>query len=145
MTQAASSAAHRTRVCAYGLVIREGAVLLTRLSAQAGIFRPGDWHLPGGGIEHGETPQEALRREVREETGLEASVGPTLGASSWTAENWAGSWHLVGIVLEASVPEGATPEPVADDSCDAAAWFPLADAVALPLSPPARYALGLLP
>lgn len=134
----------RTRVCAYGLVCDGEWVLLTRLSSNAGIFRPGDWHLPGGGIEHGETPQVALRREIKEETGLVAEVGAPLGASSWTAENEAGSWHVVGIVFAADVPAGAQPDAEGDESCDDAAWFPLAQARELPLSPPARYALALL-
>jgi 8-oxo-dGTP pyrophosphatase MutT (NUDIX family) len=38
----------------------------------------GYWYLPGGGIEEGETPEEAARREVYEETGLKVEVGPLL-------------------------------------------------------------------
>jgi 8-oxo-dGTP diphosphatase len=37
------------------------------------------WALPGGLIELGETAQEAVRREVREECGIEVEVGPVLG------------------------------------------------------------------
>jgi len=54
-----------------GVVIHEGRVLLVRRA------RPplqGQWSIPGGGLEVGETFADGIRREVREETGLEVRV-----------------------------------------------------------------------
>ena len=65
--------AERQRLAAYALVLRDDAVLLTRNSARGP--RPGTWTLPGGGVDHGEPPAVAVAREVREETGLVATVG----------------------------------------------------------------------
>jgi ADP-ribose pyrophosphatase YjhB (NUDIX family) len=54
----------------------EGRILLAR---RAGEVFHGFWDLPGGFLEEGEHPLDALRRELREETGLEVEPGEFLG------------------------------------------------------------------
>ncbi len=58
---------------------REGRLLVARRPDRPG--EPGGFELPGGRVEAGETPEEALARELREELGVEAEVGSWLGRS----------------------------------------------------------------
>lgn len=48
----------------------DGSVLLCKMPGDRGVY-PGQWALPGGGVEPGERLEEALRREIREELGVE--------------------------------------------------------------------------
>src|SRR5579863_10407626 len=63
----------RTVLVAAGILIEDGRVLVTQ--RRAGTHLEGSWEFPGGKVEPGEDPREALRRELREEIGVEASVG----------------------------------------------------------------------
>jgi nucleoside triphosphatase len=55
---------------------KDGAVLLCKMPGDRGVY-PGQWALPGGGVEPGERLVDALRREIREELGVElASARP---------------------------------------------------------------------
>ncbi len=72
----AASSKAQFRVGVFGVIIEDGKVLL-------GLRRDSDWwNLPGGGMELGETVDEALRREVLEETGLRVRVGRLVGVYS---------------------------------------------------------------
>lgn len=55
------------------LIEREGKILVGQ--RQHGDTHAGKWEFPGGKVERGESPAEALARELREELGIEAVIG----------------------------------------------------------------------
>jgi 8-oxo-dGTP diphosphatase len=87
----------------------------------------GEWSIPGGRLEAGETIAEAVVREVREETGLESVCGPLVG---WV-ERFDDGHHFVILDFEVTVLDDAAPR--AGDDAAEAAWVALADVADLRL------------
>lgn len=58
---------------AAALILRGGQVLICQRTRYQPM--PLKWEFPGGKIEHGEQPTDALRRELDEELGIEAKIG----------------------------------------------------------------------
>ncbi len=135
------------RLAAYALVRRDDSVLLTRISPRG--HHTGSWTLPGGGVDHGEPPVDALVREVREECGLEVTVGDVLTVHDTHFTGTAPSgrledFHGIHLVYAATVAEGAEPRLTeAGGTTDAAAFVPLADVEsgAVPVLDVVRHAL----
>ncbi|MEU7160883.1 NUDIX hydrolase [Streptomyces chrestomyceticus] len=67
------------RLAAYAVCIEDGRVLIARHVSPKG---DSTWTLPGGRVEHGEDPVDAVIREVAEETGCDAVVERLLGVDS---------------------------------------------------------------
>jgi 8-oxo-dGTP diphosphatase len=123
------------RPAAYAVLVDDTAaaasaprILLSRLAGSQST-----WTLPGGGIDHGEHPLIALRRELWEETGLSYTVGPLIDI---------GSRHFIGraphgrledfqglrLIYAGSVPVDVPPTVMeVDGSTDLAAWIPVAE------------------
>ncbi|WP_300682241.1 NUDIX domain-containing protein [Nocardioides sp.] len=138
---------HRTaevqRVAAYGLltrVVQGGAgerteVLLTRIAPHA--VSGGKWHLPGGGLDFGESPRDGLQREFAEETGLKVEIGAPLEIRDVHFTGVAPSgrledFHGIHLVFRATQLGDEEPEVVeVGGTTDAVAWVPVAEVAAL--------------
>ena len=60
------------RVAVYIALVNDGRIFLLR-RANTG-YRDGEWAMPAGHVESGETPEQAALRELREETGVSAAL-----------------------------------------------------------------------
>jgi 8-oxo-dGTP diphosphatase len=74
--------ARQARITTAGIFRRDKLFLLAK--RLPGGNMGGRWEFPGGKAEAGESPGEALRREIREEFGAEISVGAALGSVSFS-------------------------------------------------------------
>lgn len=131
----------RRRIGAYGVCHgRDGQVLLVRASPRSA--RPGTWFLPGGGLDHGEDPVDAVMREVAEETGLEVTVTAVRDVVAEVVARPPMLEHTDGVLYDLAV-SGGTLRPEVGGSSDQARWVSLDEAARLPLSGLAAHALGL--
>ncbi len=111
--------------CVGAIITADGQILLIRRGHEP---EAGRWSLPGGRIEPGETDQQALVREVREETRLEVIPGPLIGAVERPAP---GGRVLVIRDYAATVAGGTL---AAGDDADDARWFSVRDLAGLALT-----------
>ncbi len=132
----------QTRVAAYGLLQRDSKILLCRLSKNVGM-NPGRWTLPGGGIDFGEDPEDAVVREFREETGLNVKVEKLIGVDSLcdSMPNWP-AMHSIRIIYTVSYVSGEL-QYEHDGSTDLCAWHTYTDSKELPLVDLAKRGVAL--
>ncbi len=107
-------------------LIRRGEHLLLVRRPDGGDLG-GCWELPGGKSDAGEAPAQALRRELREELGIEADVGRPVGEARFTHQGEC--YLLVGYEVTVADAEIELREH------EASGYYTIGEALALDLAP----------
>lgn len=95
----------RLRVAAYGLIVQNGQLLLCRLSNKVPKWE-GYWTLPGGGLNFGESPEDAVIREIFEETGLQVKVVGISGIDNLYVQRDFEDFHGIRIIFCTEIVSG---------------------------------------
>ncbi|MCL1902208.1 MAG: NUDIX domain-containing protein [Alphaproteobacteria bacterium] len=83
-------------VAVKAIIQKDGKVLALKRSTRVGVV-PGTWDIPGGRIDFGETPIDAIAREIMEETGLSVKIGTPW--STWTFMIDNSDVQVVGVTM----------------------------------------------
>ena len=75
------------RVVTNAIITNRGKILIGKKEEKEGHPISGEWHFPGGHVDGGEEPEEALKREVKEETDLDVEVHQLVDVTSNTGSD----------------------------------------------------------
>jgi 8-oxo-dGTP pyrophosphatase MutT (NUDIX family) len=135
----------RTRLGSYAVTLDQaGRILLCRLSADE--VEAGAWTLPGGGVEFGEHPDDAVVRELAEEAGLTGRIDGVLGIFSRVYPRSRAArgadLHFIGFLYRVT-PTGGELRDEIDGSTDTCRWFRPDELAAIRIVGVARHAIEL--
>lgn len=108
----------------------DGKLLITKRGEKARNER-GKWEIPGGSVEFGETFEQAVKREVMEELGIEVEILDLLGICDHIIPDEHQHWVAPTFLCRISKGEPKILEP---EKCAEIGWFRLNEAGKLPLS-----------
>ena len=102
----------------------EGKILMQKRIDPEPAWAYGKWEFPGGGVEWGESTEEALQREMQEEIGCNVEIGSLIPviASVVRPDDKGGEFHALIAGYECHLSEGSVPKP-SDQEVGAIQWF----------------------
>jgi 8-oxo-dGTP diphosphatase len=116
------------------VVVRGDRALIVRRAHEP---RKGEWSLPGGLLDLGESLADAARREVKEETGLDVALGPIIETFDRVHRDAEGRirYHFVIVDFVCWSEDG---EPLAGSDAEAVAWVTAGEIERYGVNPHAR-------
>ena len=105
--------------------------VLLALRGQKAKNERGKWEIPGGSVEFGETLEEALKREIREELGVEIEIKELLDVCSHIIPDEKQHWVSPTYICQIT---NGIPINKEQEKCDQIGWFSIQEAEKLPLS-----------
>jgi ADP-ribose pyrophosphatase YjhB (NUDIX family) len=111
----------KTRLIVSAVIEKNRDLLFGRKKSDVGPY-PNTWHLIGGGVDDGESLVDAIKREIKEETGITVEISRPLGFDEDYEPNKHGEiTHYVFLVFLAEYVSGKIK---ADDDIEKLEWIP---------------------
>jgi ADP-ribose pyrophosphatase YjhB (NUDIX family) len=130
-----------------GILVRnlEGKVLLVKKPEGVGTYAE-TYLTPGGGVKTGESADEAVQRELYEETGVKAANIRRVLFDDDVTENWKGEkTHYIMLLYTGDYVSGdLKPTESDDDNLEVIKWFSPSELVGIPLSPPLQKLIAVI-
>jgi len=123
----------KTRVIVCAIIEKNNSLLFGRKKEKMGPY-PNAWHLLGGGVHDGESLNDAIKREIKEESGIEVEITKSLGFDEDSEPSKNGeTTHYIFLAFLAKYVSG---EIKADDDIKRLAWIEKEELAKIELTKP---------
>ncbi len=122
------------------IIDKNGKMLLSQRGPKAKNER-GKWEFPGGGVEFGDTMEATIKREMKEELGIEITTYEQLPVLDHIIKEEGQHWITSGFISRIKKGKPTIKEP---EKCSALGWFSLSEMRKMNLSVPTKAYMKIL-